>query len=531
MPNPNTFNETDEVEQALDGVDFREPIIGDESELINNNNDKYWNVLTESIRRAILTDKKVRKVATSFNIVPLSEVLPIQAISKLVEHDPRTSRLSKLMGKTVIRLLDLEQVPDDLLVPDIKKAPGIIRKKDEIDLLASMAKISPESFDDMLEDTLRRVESQPGISLAERDLVAKRYRYARDIKLLGLMAELYDQPFKSDDTESGIVSHELASGIKMAMTQKAFETTPALLNPAKWESRYQIKDRVYSVVIDGKEYIMKERKTSRHVDTLSGGHKDGLTSEQEFVAAQEFANLGTIRQGDIILHWEKPLGYVEFPDGYQFCLFESDPNLSENQLGYQSALHTLTKEIYDSPDEYKKEYEDFLIRTKEIYENRKDLLPISDNHRSRSFKLLHIAQHLRKPKKKDKESSELSYEDFAQLKAFHMFNSGQLLLNKTMLEQGYINNDNNGYSYSIKKDKRVSLEITAFDFEYYSKNYTKAKSILEINENELINGDTVRARSMMHGIAHEDRVLIRAASYAMLESMGYQIPPKKTSDN
>jgi hypothetical protein len=100
-----------------------------------------------------------------------------------------------------------------------------------------------------------------------------------------------------------------------------------------------------------------------------------------------------------------------------------------------------------------------------------------------------------------------------------------------MLEQGYINNDNNGYSYSIKKDKRVSLEITAFDFEYYSKNYTKAKSILEINENELINGDTVRARSMMHGIAHEDRVLIRAASYAMLESMGYQIPPKKTSDN
>src|SRR5690606_17465649 len=117
------------------------------------------------------------------------------------------------------------------------------------------------------------------------------YRYARDVKLLGLMSELQDQPVSDLAPKDGLVTHEFKSGTKLVMTSEAYQANPSLLDPKTWEKRRQLKDRVYVVTVGGAEYIMKERKTDRHTDVKRSGHKDGLSSHQEFEVAKEFADL------------------------------------------------------------------------------------------------------------------------------------------------------------------------------------------------------------------------------------------------
>ena len=283
--------------------------------------DSRWLIITEAVRRAILSSAEARRIAIGYTAKPLSEALPQDALGQFAEVDPRTSRLVRAMRETLGSVLELASIPDELLIPDLRHAPPMQRKQAAIDSLGRV--FGQQYYETTVKQIRRRVESIPGITEAERDLVARRYRYARDVKLLGLMAELQEQPVGSAEARDGVITHELKSGTKLVMKSEVFETSPTLLDPQKWEKRRQLKDRVYVVTVDGKDYIMKERKTPRHTDVKKHGHKDGLTSQHEFEVAKEFGDLGTITQGDVELRWEKPLGYVEFPDGYQFCLFES----------------------------------------------------------------------------------------------------------------------------------------------------------------------------------------------------------------
>lgn len=546
-PESNPTQVRAQVRADLADVPFREPIVDDhdpathdakpsggslagllEREAATRTHgasvDNKWLALTEAARRAIITSPDVRHTAAAFTAEPLSESLPRKAIGELAESDPRIARLAWVMRKTLGFVLELDPVPDDLLTPDLRHAPLLRRREDEINFLARWKSNHPDYYDDMLQETRTRVERSPGVTQAERDLVARRYRYARDVKLLGLMAELQEEPVGSAEAIDGVITHELKSGTRVVMTDEVHDASISLFDPQKWEQRRQLKDRVYMVTVDGKDYIMKERKTPRHTDVKKHGHKDGLTSQQEFEVAKEFSGPGTIRQRDIELRWEKPLGFVEFPDGYQFCLFESEPDLQTN-----SPRHQLTRVIMDSAEEYAEEFEQTRERARQIYHERQDLLWGFDTGdttaaRPKWFAISRAARRRNRVHEVQPRPDELTFQEFAQLKAHYLIEEARELLSQTMWSRDYINSDMDGHAFRVRKGKRPKLEIIGFDFEYYQKDPHDAERVKQNVWRANESGD--RASGQAYRVA-ETRAIALAASYGMIEQIGWKLPPQE----
>lgn len=536
-----------EVEADLAGIPFREPVIDNKTvyDIVPGEDfsalrsrvsadeaareeqhariERQWVVLTELARRAIIALPDESKWLADIMATPLSEDLPRKTVAKLAETDPRIAGFAEVTRNTLGYVLGLDSVPDELFEPDLYNSPALYRREDVVNALTYFKNENlPDAYRDFLQGAQKQVECSPGVTPAERDLAARRYRYARDIKLLNLMAELKEQPVVDREAKDGTVTYELRSGTKLVMTSEALEANPMLLDPRKWESRHQLKDRVYIVVVDGKECIMKERKTPRHTDTKKHGHIDGLTSQQEFEVAKEFSDLGTIRQGDIELRWEKPLGYVEFPDGYQFCLFESEPGLETDAPQYQ-----LADEIVDSAEEYAEEFAQVKQRAREIYNERKDLLwrhrdsDVIAGSRWQAFSTVFRRQ--KKAREDQPKPDDLMLNEFAQLKADRIIDEARDLLSQTMRDHGYTNSDLDGYAFRLHKGKRPIVEIIGFDFEYYSKDPEGAERITrDIQEGS-------GGRNLQAYLSTATRAIVLAASYGMDEQTGKRLPPREDS--
>lgn len=218
--------------------------------------------------------------------------------------------------------------------------------------------------DEQLQPDLTVAFDQIGPSEYAR--IARRYRYARDMTLLGLTALVHGaSPVVQNGGELLGLQGE---GVQVAVTAEAAAANPGLLEPRQWESRRQIKDRVYGARVAGREYIMKEHKTPRHMHTKKNGHVEGLTSREEFETARKFASLGVIRQGDIQLRWEKPVGYAEAPH-YQFAVFEPETDLLEGVEKTEPPTRALAKEIVRSKQAYLQEYKAVRKAAKELYDD------------------------------------------------------------------------------------------------------------------------------------------------------------------
>lgn len=462
-----------------------------------------WLAVTEAARRDILADPEFRQTAAGFNSAPLGEELAGKAVREFAALDPRIARLAQTAGKTLGRKLALEPVPDSLLVPDITNAPSLVSPGFAKERLANTKLYSPDEVYTAIRDDLAKTTAKGGVTQAERRLAASRYRYARDIKVLGLMAELHDNPIDVPVVENDTVVHNLPSGTTIGMTPEAFLEHPTLLDPATWQNRRQLKDRVYAVIIDGQEYIMKERKTPRHTDTKRYGHIDGLTSAQEFAVAREFADLGTIKQDGSELHWERPLGYVEFPDGYQFCLFESEPDLDTE---WPTAV--LEAAINEKQDAYAAEFGEIAARAQDILRDRKDLIPRY---------LLEDQPALQET------TTGFSFEEFAQLKAGLTISHAKNTLTSVMQNQGYVNSDEDGFGFRIKPGEKPMLEIMGFDFEYYTYDPGKAAEIAATKQRAIRSGQLTPQHELF--ISDPNAIKI-AAAWAMRERLGVAIPPK-----
>lgn len=499
-----------QVESDIADVTFRQPVVDEDTSGLNRapvsaqdrRVDYDWLAVTEAARRAITTSPDARRKATTFAADPLSESLPQKAVQELADVDPRVARLAKLTKKTLGVVLEYSPVSEELLTPDIKHSPILQRREDVVAGLVERKARFPQEYDTALQRARGRIEKFPGVTEAERKLVGRRYRYAREVKLLGLMAELHDQPVAGTEVRDGLIAHTLESGTKVVMTGEAFEQSPALLNPEYWQGRRQLKDRVYAVSIDDKEYIMKERKTDRHLDTMSEGHRDGLTSQQEFEVARKFADLGVIKRGDIELRWEKPLGYVEFPDGFQFCLFESEPDLQ------MQVSQTLADAIKEASSEYAEEFSHTRERAKQIYDERKDLIGgfIEDDMSGEPGQL---------------GDDELSFDEFAYLKAYHLVQEAGEMLGVAVLERGYNNGDTDDYAFRIRKGDRPVLEIIGFDFEYFRKIPRIAERALWNMQRARQDGSAAMGRAFRFTGSRGIEV---AASYSILEDMDFPLP-------
>lgn len=253
-------------------------------------------------------------------------------------------------------------------------------------------------------------------------------------------AEIVDQGGVSLNTNGEVL---LPSGVKMVIDIKDDDQRTDLISPHLWEKRRQLKDRVYEVEANGRKYILKEKKTARHTDTMDKGHRDGRLSSEEFAIAKDLQENGNLDRGDVGVSWERPVGCVTYPDGFSFVVFEYEKGLIEGKF----LIRKLAKEIFNHKDQFVEEYR-MITELADKYKDSPEVLAFEDDQSPTELKL--------------------TFGEFAMVKALRMERQALELMEETITKNGYSNADSNGYSYRIKEGDRVQLEIVGFDFEYFN---------------------------------------------------------------
>lgn len=511
------------------GFEFRRPVT--EESPINSGVEQQWRHITEVARQSILANVQIREAAAILVTTPVAEALPAEALDRFAEKDERTAAMLKSIEGELGKVLGLPSVPTEAVQPDLRSATYLYSREDALRELDGVEKRArdPKELETDTERVMQSIDrrlKKGGITRGEQELIAARYRYARDVKLLALTGELHDNPFTSHITSGGILVHELPSGTRLGITEEAFAKTPDILDPSKWKGRRKIKDRVHEVLIGDNKYILKERKTPFHTDLKKNGHKDGLTSAEEVATAKQFSELGEISTGPIRLHWEKPLGFVEFPDGYQFAVFENEPGL---QTDTQAVNVMIQRAILEKPEVYADEYQKLRDQARNLLAERPDLATAEEDEVPKP-KRIAISKSTRRYRKEYAERpkrDELTYEEFAAVKAESLTDNSRDLLRKITLEQGYVNSDLDGFGFRVHEtDQGVSLEMIAFDFEYYRKNTQWAQDQLyrfrQAKEEKDADGYGYRTTPVVG-----QRPVHQMAIYAELQQKGYRLPAVK----
>ena len=467
---------------TLNNIPQREPVLDEitSKQYETDKLEEQWLLITEIVRQEILINSETRKIVAGFIGQPVSETLPAEFL-ELISTNERVARLVERYGEHLGLYVELDAVPDEQLQPDITHAEIKISPNLHIEYLQDLHGEDTKEFYQALKEKINSGIFLKGVTVQERLLVAKRYRFARDIKMLALQAEASEELIKA----TGDNNFALPSGTFISLNVEDEQIKQDLLNPENWERRQQIKDRVYAIQAGEAYYILKERKTARHTDTKKGGHRPGLTSYDEFKTAKEFQENGQVRKGNVGVSWEKPLATVKFTDEYQFTVFEYKPDLLDDIDIHE----TVYQRILENAEQFVEEYEVIKILADKLYESPEVIQQRFDYSESNLKKLLKYVGL-----KKDVRP-QLSFDDFAKIKALRMFRQAKELLKETVLGMGYTNSDLDQYAYKINtEDNRVFLEIFGFDFEYLRKiDKARSEELLEHyidydKKNEVRNG-------------------------------------------
>lgn len=437
----------------------RHPVIGPEQaeQFPEAQIDKQWRYVTEVMRRAVQEKPAVRQCLLEFLNQPVSESLAWEALQQLAPLDQRLANfLDRYKDGQLVRYLNFPPVPDEQLQPDIFNAPKLPNAEASVQMLRDLYTNEDEQYQRTLQRLVDSKHFLTGVTIEERWLVAHRYRFARDIKMLALGAELLEHPVATAPDRH----ITLPSGVEILLDTNNPEQQQDLLQPTLWERRQQFKDRVYEIAVNGRKYFLKEKKTNRHTDTKRGGHLDGQTSQAEFKTAQHFRDNVTIQEGHFSMNWEQPIGAVTFPDGFSFAVYEFAPGL----IGEDQITRKLAAAIERHRQEFEVEYQ-AVAKAADQYKDSPRVLAF-ENLKSESA-LTKVLQWLKLAKTAP--SPTLSFEEFATVKAYRMETQARNRMRDLVLAEGYENSDIDGYAYRLIEVDELQLEIVGFDFEYYKK--------------------------------------------------------------
>ena len=464
------------IEQDMSEMAFRVPVVAgemskDERSAVNHR----WSIVTEVARQAIMDNADVASQAADFIIQDLDEQLPNNFVNDISSVEPRVKKAVNTVGKRFEEWLQLPSVPEELISYGIRQSGQYYSPENARQELTEAATSYGEIYDSVLQEVHMKA-ARNFLTAAEVDLVADRYRQARDVKLLALMAALKrEQPEKV--IKDGLVHLETKSGVKMTLTSSALEADPNLTDPTKWKGRTQIKDRVYEVVIGDKRYIMKEEKTSRHTDVFEGNETTG-GSEHEFKVGQVMTDR-TFISDDLQITWERPIGFVTYPDGYQFCMFEKVPNALDYKL---SSIGAIEHEIESRPTVYAEEYAAIRQETARFIAAHHDQI--------RSLKA----------------GEELTFSQFAAAKVEALTDQGERDVEKEILRAGYVDRDHKGFVIMTpatqSKEGRTTLQLVGIDYEFFTSDKIKSDETLEKLHAEEADGSVFD--KMLTSRRHED---------------------------
>lgn len=501
------------AETSVASIEQRTPVINKEASVTFplDKLDSQWGLVTEVVRRDLSNNPQVRKALIGFCTQPVSESLPGDFLTSLSNVDLRVSRIAHRFQAILPSYLKLPPVPDELITPDVRYAAGLRTPEDVIESLGRIFDKNDPLFESSLGEYIKAGAFTRGITREERLMIIKRYKFARDVKIFALAAEILEQGGLTPDQEGEI---NLPSGIRIGFDTNQVEQRKDLLNPHLWEKRRQIKDRVYEISVGGRRYILKEKKTARHTDTKKHGHIEGRTSEEEFAIARYFQENGRLSKDRVSIDWEKPIGFVSYPDGFQFSVFEYEDMTGDRDIGIK-----LASEIINHRKTFEQEYHG-IAQLAQKYKDHHNITSFDDPiQRKEESGIQSILKRLRI---KRNHSIQLTFEEFARVKSQRMLEQARDLLDEAMTKNEYGNSDIDGSAYRIHTNGDVKLDILGFDFEYFEKispeeATERAQRRLEFWRKDK-NSNGIRFMQWMDG--YRVTRMERAAYFAFLEAEG-----------
>jgi|GEM_PF-5125086 len=421
-----------------------------------------WNIITETIQRQMKSNSALRQALLAFISNDINEGTPLQFLTTASRVDTRVARIVDRYRDGVIAYLSLPEIPEYLLEPYIPVPlyQDILEIRNQIEA-EEMGARNGRSLEEVYGAVRARVLQYANdnsawvtdITHQEKELVVTRYRFARDCKLLALESDLQNKPLRG---EEGIWTTN--NGVVIGTNSQYAADVLRLLEPNTWQSRTGIKDRVYEIVIDGKHFILKEKKTPRHTDVKQDMFSfiSGVTSKEEFTIGEDMTMYGNHNVDNLSISWEQPIGYVTFPDGYQFVVFHKIENLNPLVL-YTYPLHY---------GEVSKRYTNNGAQEKVIAFGKLLAEKIRAYRFQFELEYQEIMTYL--PKRYADNTDADMFSAFASAKAWQLIEEGALLLELAPILRGYDVKDVDGYGYRLSESDRLTLEIIGFDYEFFT---------------------------------------------------------------
>ena len=177
-----------------ESISVREPVLNESSSESFSSSalDRQWTLVTEAVKRELLHSPEVREALIPFCSAPLSENLPKDFLEAMSSVSSRVVKLSQRYDSSLVKYLELSPVPDDLITPDIRLAKVLKTISETLTDLQDKFGDDQEAVESEFQNYINNGSFSNGITEEERALVLQRYRYARDIKLLALGAEILE---------------------------------------------------------------------------------------------------------------------------------------------------------------------------------------------------------------------------------------------------------------------------------------------------------------------------------------------------
>jgi len=499
----------------------------DRSEYMKEQN-RQWVKLTGLIQMEMVQNPKVRTVLRDFISTPASEELSrevVVAISK--ESDLVSGFLNQ--NPQSMEYLSIPAVPDSEIVTkdgdpammrNCVSPPDISRELEKA--IREVGESEGNWIDNAEQVILQKLQAgayDHGITSQEHSLIRRRYKMARDLKMVMLGAELLDldeveteggekisldkgrparlgrwlKKLRGKEERSRDMVVTLPSGIRITLLDATAEDVRGVLDPVAWTERRHDRDRIHFATIGKgsnleRQLVMKDKKGPRHRDAIP--EKETNTSEAEIEIARHLKESEQMRDGYSAASWENPVGAVLFPDGgdefhekpFNFSVFERQPGL----VGYHKVVGTAMEVLGtgENRETMEREHREFLdVILPRILEDP-NFAPLLTTHCEVTSAVqkdedgLERHPHFRDAKgaydcsgvSVDDVRSKIDFERFVRMHTAITTLKGISFFRESAVRQGYVDEDKSSdaeYMVHDPSDGGVLVEVFGFDTEYF----------------------------------------------------------------
>ncbi|MCU0667523.1 MAG: hypothetical protein MUF85_02805, partial [Patescibacteria group bacterium] len=269
----------------------REPVIDDDIPL--DGLKKEWidfaNILLEFIRH----NEEIRRAVINVGTMAVQQTMLKELFSGLIDTELWQEYEDDPLFMQLLALASFGEVPEELLVPDIRNAPELVSTTIKAKNIKDATRLKREKYNEgnreidadglvfelfsggvtdisiyqnMLNSFIERMQYNPGVSKDEKKLTALLLHISRTIKLLSAIATLQESGIQVETSSDGLSRLVLKSGITF-ITARDKINLQGLIESGTDVKLELVSDRSLKLTTGEKTYFIKERKTPKHLIT------------------------------------------------------------------------------------------------------------------------------------------------------------------------------------------------------------------------------------------------------------------------